>query len=64
MPAGEEITAKKASIVVIIPDDTTDTTTTTETAENPATGANDFVGAAAALAVVSLLGMAAITRKK
>ena len=32
--------------------------------QNPATGANDFVGAAAALAVVSLLGMAALTRKK
>ena len=32
--------------------------------QNPATGANDFVGAAAALAAVSLLGMAAITRKK
>ena len=30
----------------------------------PDTGANDFVGAAAALAVVSLLGMAALTRKK
>ena len=32
--------------------------------QNPATGANDFVGAAAALAVVSLLGIAAVTRKK
>ena len=49
---------------VIITDDSTDTTTTTETAENPATGANDFVGVAAALAVVSLLGMAVASRKK
>ena len=64
VPAGEEITAKKASIVVIIPDDTPDTTTTTETTKNPATGANDFVGVAAALAVVSLLGAAAVIRKK
>ena len=39
-------------------------TTPPETDENPATGANDFVGAAAALAVVSLLGVAALTRKK
>ena len=39
-------------------------TTPPETDENPATGANDFVGAAAALAVVSLLGMAVASRKK
>lgn len=52
------------SITIIVPDDTTDTTTTTEKPANPATGANDFVGVAAALAVVSLLGIAAITRKK
>ena len=32
--------------------------------KNPTTGANDFVGAAAALAVVSLLGMAVASRKK
>ena len=31
---------------------------------NPSTGANDFVGVAAALAVVSLLGAAAVIRKK
>ena len=48
---------------------TGDTATTTFTiskdaAKNPTTGANDFVGIAAALAVVSLLGMAAVTRKK
>lgn len=38
-------------------------TTPPETDENPAIGANDFVGAAAALAVVFFLGMAALTRK-
>ena len=52
------------STVIIVPDDSTDTTTTTEKPANPATGANDFVGAAAALAVVSLLGMAVASRKK
>ena len=39
-------------------------TTPPETDENPATGANDFVSAAAALAVVFFLGTAALTRKK
>ena len=48
---------------------TGDTATTTFTiskdaTKNPTTGANDFVGAAAALAVVSLLGMAVASRKK
>ena len=52
------------TIVIIVPDNDNTTTTTTETAENPATGANDFVGVAAALAVVSLLGMAVASRKK
>ena len=33
-------------------------------AKNPATGANDFVGVAAARAVISLLGAAAVIRKK
>ena len=32
--------------------------------KNPSTGANDFVGVAAAMAVVSLLGAAAVIRKK
>lgn len=35
-----------------------------EEAPNPATGANDLVGVAAAMAVVSLLGAAAVIRKK
>ena len=52
------------TITIIVPDDSTDTTTTTEKPANPATGANDFVGAAAALAVMSLLGMAVASRKK
>ena len=52
------------SITIIVPDDTTDTTTTTETTKNPATGMNDFVSAAIAVAAVSLLGMAAVLRKK
>ena len=52
------------SITIIVPDDTTDTTTTTETTNNPATGMNDFVSAAIAVAAVSLLGMAAVLRKK
>ena len=48
---------------------TGDTATTTFTiskdaTKNPTTGANDFVGVAAALAVVSLLGMAVASRKK
>ena len=55
---------EKQPTVIIITDDSTDTTTTTEKPANPATGANDFVGIAAALAVVSLLGMAVASRKK
>ena len=35
-----------------------------EEAPNPTTGANDFVGVAAAMAVVSLLGAAAVLRRK
>ena len=58
------IIEKSKPIVIIVPDDTTDPTTTTEKPANPATGANDFVGVAAALAVVSLLGMAVASRKK
>ena len=49
------------SIVIITP---TEDTPKTEPEKNPTTGANDFVGAAAALAVVSLLGMAVASRKK
>lgn len=54
------------SITIIVPSEGGNTTTTpsTDNTKNPGTGANDFVGVAAALAVVSLLGAAAVIRKK
>ena len=54
------------SITIIVPSEGGSTTTTpsTDNTKNPGTGANDFVGVAAALAVVSLLGAAAVIRKK
>lgn len=54
------------SITIIVPSDGGNTTTTpsTDNTKNPGTGANDFVGVAAAMAVVSLLGAAAVIRKK
>ena len=54
------------SITIIVPSDGGSTTTTpsTDNTKNPGTGANDFVGVAAAMAVVSLLGAAAVIRKK
>lgn len=54
------------SITIIVPSEGGNTTTTpsTDNTKNPSTGANDFVGVAAALAVVSLLGAAAVIRKK
>ncbi len=54
------------SITIIVPSEGGSTTTTpsTDNTKNPSTGANDFVGVAAALAVVSLLGAAAVIRKK
>lgn len=42
----------------------TTTTPSTDNTKNPSTGANDLVGVAAAMAVVSLLGAAAVIRKK
>ena len=56
-----------APTVIIISGDTTpseDTTPKTEDQKNPSTGANDFVGLAAAAAVVALLGSAVVLRKK
>ena len=47
-------------IIIYTPTDNTPNTTT----GNPTTGANDFVGIAAAAAVVALLGSAVILRKK
>lgn len=54
------------SITIIVPSEGGNTTTTpsTDNTKNPGTGANDFVGVAAAMAVVSLLGAAAVIRKK
>lgn len=54
------------TITIIVPGDGGNTTTTpsTDKTKNPGTGANDFVGVAAAMAVVSLLGAAAVIRKK
>lgn len=55
-----------APITIIVPSEGGSTTTTpsTDTTKNPSTGANDFVGVAAALAVVSVLGAAVAVRKK
>ena len=54
-----------APTVIIIPGDTTPAETPkTDDQKNPATGANDFVGLAAAAAVVALLGSAVVLRKK
>lgn len=54
------------TITIIVPSEGGSTTTTpsTDNTKNPGTGANDFVGVAAAMAVVSLLGAAAVIRKK
>ena len=54
------------SITIIVPSEGGSTTTTpsTDNTKNPSTGANDFVGVAAALAVVSVLGAAVAVRKK
>lgn len=54
------------TITIIVPSDGGNTTTTpsTDNTKNPSTGANDFVGVAAAMAVISLLGAAAVIRKK
>lgn len=53
------------NITIIVPGDTTPAETPkTEDQKNPSTGANDFVGLAAAAAVVALLGSAVVLRKK
>lgn len=54
------------TITIIVPSEGGSTTTTpsTDNTKNPGTGANDFVGVAAAMAVISLLGAAAVIRKK
>lgn len=53
------------NITIIVPGDTTPAETPkTDDQKNPSTGANDFVGLAAAAAVVALLGSAVVLRKK
>lgn len=54
------------TITIIVPSEGGSTTTTpsTDNTKNPSTGANDLVGVAAAMVVVSLLGAAAVIRKK
>ena len=62
LEAKEEYTAPT---VIIVPGDTTPAETPkTDDQKNPSTGANDFVGLAAAAAVVALLGSAVVLRKK
>mgnify|MGYP000783780218 CR=1 FL=1 len=48
-------------VIIITP---AEDTPKTEDQKNPSTGANDFVGLAAAAAVVALLGSAVVLRKK
>ena len=58
---GEIYTVPGAPIIIYTP---TEDTPKANDQKNPSTGANDFVGVAAALAVVSLLGAAVAVRKK
>lgn len=64
---GNEVAPEKSYTVpgtpIIIYNPTEDTPKADDQ-KNPSTGANDFVGVAAAMAVVSLLGAAAVIRKK
>lgn len=70
IPAGSDLVIKDGkvqpkTITIIVPGDTTPAETPkTEEQKNPSTGANDFVGLAAAAAVVALLGSAVVLRKK
>ncbi len=54
-------TVPGAPIIIYTP---TEDTPKADNQKNPSTGANDLVGVAAAMAVVSLLGAAAVIRKK
>ena len=58
---GESYTVPGAPIIIYTP---TEDTPKANDQKNPSTGANDFVGVAAAMAVISLLGAAAVIRKK
>ena len=53
-----------APTTIVITTPSEDTTPKTDDQKNPSTGANDFVGLAAAAAVVALLGSAVVLRKK
>lgn len=69
IPEGKTInsngTVVDKTITIIVPGDTTPAETPkTDDQKNPSTGANDFVGLAAAAAVVALLGSAVVLRKK
>lgn len=61
VPNGGSYTVPGAPIIIYTP---TEDTSKADNQKNPSTGANDFVGVAAAMAVVSLLGAAAVIRKK
>ena len=63
-PATGKVEPKSITIIVPSEGGSTTTTPSTDNTKNPSTGANDFVGVAAAMAVVSLLGAAAVIRKK
>lgn len=59
--SGNVVNKPGAPIIIYTP---TEDTSKADNQKNPGTGANDFVGVAAAMAVVSLLGAAAVIRKK
>ena len=61
VPNGKSYTVPGAPIIIYNP---TEDTPKANDQKNPGTGANDFVGVAVAMAVVSLLGAAAVIRKK
>ena len=61
VPYGGSYTVPGAPIIIYTP---TEDTSKADNQKNPSTGANDFVSVAAAMAVVSLLGAAAVIRKK
>lgn len=63
-PATGKVEPKSITIIVPSEGGSTTTTPSTDNTKNPSTGANDLVGVAAAMAVVSLLGAAAVIRKK
>ena len=63
-PATGKVEPKSITIIVPSEGGSTTTTPSTDNTKNPSTGANDFVGVAAAMVVVSLLGAAAVIRKK